>query len=47
MKMQPTKWQKIFTTRIFHKRLISKIDKELDNETAKKKKNQLKNEERT
>ena len=38
MKMQPTKWQKIFTTRIFHKSLISKIYKELDNATAKKKK---------
>ena len=42
MKMQPTKWQKIFTNHIFHKRLISKIYKELKTMQQQKKRNPIK-----
>ena len=42
MQKQPTKWQKIFTNHIFHKRLISKIYKELKAMQQQKKRNPIK-----
>ena len=40
---QPAAWKKVFTNHIFHKGLISKIQKEVLQFNSKEKKSQLKN----